>query len=200
MTQSPWWASEDFWRKAAIFVTAGMFVILVVLTFDTMKDIHAGSDRVPDYSVINHRIYFDFDPTRGYQVPVVGDEAPLFGKKLSEEEAEALVSKGKLTVQARNCMNCHTLLGNGAYFAPDLTKSWLDQGWGTEGLREELMFSFLKDPAANMRSFGSGRKMPNLHLSDEEARAVIAFLKWMSSIDTNGFPYRFRTIQQEARQ
>jgi nitric oxide reductase subunit C len=61
------------------------------------------------------------------------------------------------------------------------------------------MFSFLKDPASNMRSFGSGRKMPNLNLSDEEARSVIAFLKWMSSIDTNGFPYRFRTIQQEAR-
>jgi len=199
MTQTPWWASEDFWRKCAIFVTAGMFVILVVLTFDTMKDITAGSERVPDYSVINHRIYFDVDAQRGYQVPVVGEEAPLFGKKLSEEEAEALVSKGKLTVQARNCMNCHTLLGNGSYFAPDLTKSWLDQGWGAEGLREELMFAFLKDPANNMRSFGSGRRMPNLNLSDEEARAVIAFLKWMSSIDTNGFPYRFRTIQQEAR-
>jgi nitric oxide reductase subunit C len=176
-----------------------MFVVLVVLTFDTMEAINAGSDRVPDYSVINHRIYFDFDAERGYQVPVVGEEAPLFGQKLSEEEAAALVSKGKLTVQARNCMNCHTLLGNGAYYAPDLTKSWLDQGWGSESLREELMFSFLKDPASNMRSFGSGRKMPNLNLSDEEARSVIAFLKWMSSIDTNGFPYRFRTIQQEAR-
>jgi len=199
MTQTPWWASEDFWRKTAIFVTAGMFVVLVVLTFDTMNEINAGSDRVPDYSVINHRIYFDFDAERGYQVPVVGEEAPLFGQKLSEEEAAALVSKGKLTVQARNCMNCHTLLGNGAYYAPDLTKSWLDQGWGAESLREELMFSFLKDPASNMRSFGSGRKMPNLNLSDEEARSVIAFLKWMSSIDTNGFPYRFRTIQQEAR-
>jgi len=199
MTQTPWWANEDFWRKTAIFVTAGMFVILVVLTFDTMKEINAGSDRVPDYSVINHRIYFDFDAERGYQVPVVGEEAPLFGNKLSEEEAAALVSKGKLTVQARNCMNCHTLLGNGAYYAPDLTKSWLDQGWGAESVREELMFSFLKDPAGNMRSFGSGRKMPNLNLSDEEARSVIAFLKWMSSIDTNGFPYRFRTIQQEAR-
>ena len=199
MTQTPWWASEDFWRKTAIFVTAGMFVVLVVLTFDTMNEINAGSDRVPDYSVINHRIYFDFDAERGYQVPVVGEEAPLFGQKLSEEEAAALVSKGKLTVQARNCMNCHTLLGNGAYYAPDLTKSWLDQGWGSESLREELMFSFLKDPASNMRSFGSGRKMPNLNLSDEEARSVIAFLKWMSSIDTNGFPYRFRTIQQEAR-
>ena len=32
----------------------------------------------------------------------------------------------ELTMQAKNCMGCHTLLGNGAYYAPDLTKAWLD--------------------------------------------------------------------------
>ena len=30
--------------------------------------------------------------------------------------------------------------------------------------------------------------MPNLDITEEEARGVVAFLKWMSSIDTNGFP------------
>jgi nitric oxide reductase subunit C len=199
MNTAPWWSSEDFWRKTAIFVTAGMFLVLVVLTFDSLKKISAGSSRVPAYSVINHRIYFETDAARGYQVPVIGDAQPLFGKTLSDDEAEALVAKGKMTIQARNCINCHTLLGNGSYFAPDLTKAWLDEGWGTEGVREEMMFNFLKDPATYARSFGSGRKMPNLALSDEEARGVIAFLKWMSSIDTNGFPTGFRSIQQEAR-
>ncbi len=29
--------------------------------------------------------------------------------------------QGKRTFQAFNCMDCHTLVGNGAYFAPDLT-------------------------------------------------------------------------------
>lgn len=43
-------------------------------------------------------------------------------------------------------MNCHTLLGNGAYYAPDLTKAWLDQGWLTVDLREEQMLKFLMDP------------------------------------------------------
>ena len=42
-------------------------------------------------------------------MPVIGDEAPLFGRKLSEAEVEQLVDLGKLTVQAKNCMNCHTL-------------------------------------------------------------------------------------------
>jgi nitric oxide reductase subunit C len=28
-------------------------------------------------------------------------------------------------------------------------------------------------------------------LTEEEARAVVAYLKWMSSVDTNGFPANF---------
>ncbi|WP_306304505.1 hypothetical protein [Methylogaea oryzae] len=39
--------------------------------------------------------------------------------------------------------------------------------------------------------------MPNQHLTEAEARGVIAFLKWMSSIDTNGFPHNFKTITAE---
>lgn len=95
-------------------------------------------------------------------------------------------------------MGCHTLLGNGSYFAPDLTKAWLDPGWSSEEERETLMIEFLMDPVENARSFGSGRMMPNLNISKEEAKAVIAFLKWMSSIDTNGFPYNFTVIDKES--
>jgi nitric oxide reductase subunit C len=116
---------------------------------------------------------------------------------MTEEEAEALVTLGKLTVQAKNCMNCHTLLGNGAYYAPDLTKAWLDQGWGAEAVREQLMIAFLMDPEANARGYGTNRKMPQLGITEEEAKGVVAFLKWMSSIDTNGFPRGFKTIAQE---
>jgi len=200
MTEQPWWASESMWRKAAIFITAGMFIVLIVLTLHSLRAISVGSERVPPYSVINHRISYVWDAQRDMMVPRIGAEAPLFGTRLSEADAEALITRGKLTIQSRNCMNCHTLLGNGAYFAPDLTKAWLDQLWGDENVREELMFNFLKDPGKNARSLGSGRKMPNLHLSDEEARSVIAYLKWMSSIDTNGFPYGFKSIAQGGEQ
>ncbi len=196
MTTTPWWASEGVWRKVAIWVTAFMAVVLIVLTFDTLSQIQVGSDRVPPYSTINHRIEYKFDAERNFQVPVIGEDAPLFGKKLSEAEAEALVKKGKLTLQAKNCMNCHTLLGNGAYYAPDLTKAWLDPGWGAEAAREALMLMFLQDPESNARTFGTGRKMPNLGITEDEAKAIIAFLKWMSSIDTNGFPYNFKAIAQ----
>ena len=194
-TQALWWASESFWRKTAIWVTAGSFVVLIFLTFDTVKQITAGGKRVPAYSVINNRIDYVFDEKRNFQVPVIGPEEPLFGKKLTEEEAAALVSHGKLTTQAKNCMNCHTLLGNGAYYAPDLTKSWLDQSWGSKEVREQQMVEFLMNPQDRLHN-ALGRKMPNLGITEAEARATVAFLKWMSSIDTNGFPYNFKPIDQ----
>ena len=197
MADTPWWASEDVWRKCAIWVTAFMAVVLIFLTFDTVAKITAGTERVPGYDVINKRIYYKYNAERNMQEPVIGGDAPLFGKMLSAEEAEDLVTLGKLTVQSRNCINCHTLLGNGAYYAPDLTKAWLDPAWGAEPVREQLMITFLMDPETNARTYGTGRRMPQLNLTEAEARGVVAFLKWMSSIDTNGFPKGFTPIQQE---
>jgi nitric oxide reductase subunit C len=198
MTETtPLWASESFWKKTAIWVTAGSFLILVVLTFDSLSQTTAGSKRVPGYAVINKKIDYRFDKAVNKFMPVIGDDELLFGQALSEEDAKALVDLGKKTVQSKNCMNCHTLLGNGAYYAPDLTKAWLDQGWVSPELREDLMIKFLMDPEKNARTFGSNRKMPNLKITETEAKGIVAFLKWMSSIDTNGFPYNFKTIEAE---
>ncbi len=197
MTDTPWWSREDLWRKIAIWVTSFMVLVLLFLTVDTVRQITEGGERVPSYSVINNQIFYEYDDERGYQVPRIGGEAPLFGEVLDEAAAEALVTLGKLTVQSKNCMNCHTLLGNGAYYAPDLTKAWLDPAWVHEDSREDLMVAFLIDPEANARTFGTGRRMPNLDITEEEARGIIAFLKWMSSIDTNGFPRGFTPLPQE---
>lgn len=154
MTTDPWWASETFWRKTAIWVTAGSFVMLIFLTFDSMSQITAGSKRVPAYAAINHRIEYKFDWERHVQVPVIGIEEPLFGKQLTEQEAEALVGKGKLTMQAKNCMDC--LLGNGAYYAPDLTKAWLDPYWESRDAREKLMVEFIMDPSDKVQTALAG--------------------------------------------
>jgi nitric oxide reductase subunit C len=191
---SPGWASESFWRKTAVWVTAGSFVILIFLSFDSLSKISVGGERVPGYDVINKKIDYLMDSAKNRYVPTIGGEDPLFGKLWSEAEAEQLVSLGKKTIQAKNCMNCHTLLGNGAYYAPDLTKAWLDPNWSSPEEREPRMLAFLKDPESNAVTFGSGRKMPNLGITDGEARGIVAFLKWMSAIDTNGFPHRFTSL------
>ena len=198
MSNQLWWSSESFWKKTAIWVTGISSIALILLTMDTLPKISAGSKRVPSYSVINHRIDYKFDEARNFQVPIIGPKEPLFGKELTEEEAQALVSHGKITVQAKNCMNCHTLLGNGAYYAPDLTKAWLDPFWGSKEVREQLMLEFIQNPSDKTHN-GLGRRMPKLGITPEEAKAIVAFLKWMSSIDTNGFPYNFKPIQQESQ-
>ncbi len=197
MIAGPWWASDAFWRKAAIWVTGVSLIVLVLLTFDSMSQIMAGSKRVAAYSVINNRIDYKFDDKRHVQVPVIGAIEPLFGKEFSEADAEALVAKGKMTLQAKNCINCHTVLGNGAYYAPDLTKSWIDPYWGTKDVREQQMIDFIKDPVDKLHN-SLGRRMPRLGITDEEARGIVAFLKWMSAIDTNGFPYNFKPMKQES--
>jgi nitric oxide reductase subunit C len=39
------------------------------------------------------------------------------------------------------------------------------------------------------------RQMPNRRITRAEAAALVAYLKWMSSVETNGFPIHFGHIQ-----
>jgi nitric oxide reductase subunit C len=188
-----------FWRAGAISTTAVMLVVLAVLTIDSVTAIYAGSPRVPDYDVINRHIDYAFDWSRGYDAPVIGSSEPLFGEPYSRAQATALVGFGKLVIQSRACMDCHTFFGNGAYYAPDLTKAWLDPAWSQIWMpmtgsrtRSEAMVAFLMHPDQYPTWT---RRMPDLHLTREEAEAVVAYLKWMSSVDTNGFPAHFGHIE-----
>lgn len=200
------WTSIPFWRRSAAWVTGFATVLLIWLTFDTMGQISMGTDadlkngvtkRVPAATVINYHIDYKMSEKRGHEVPVIGDKQPFFGKEWSEKEAAELLHLGKLTSQAKNCMNCHTLLGNGAYYAPDLTKAWLDAAWQEGGplqamtgknTVEEAMVEFLMHPSQYPTH---ARMMPDLGITEKEAIGLVAFLKHMSSIDTNGFPRNF---------
>ncbi|GLV47275.1 hypothetical protein TJA_04480 [Thermus sp. LT1-2-5] len=193
------WLEPRFWRNAAWVSSLVMTGILVYLTMDSLNQIREGSARVPAYTVINKAIGLKRDYEKHRDIPVIGEGVGFFGRTWSEEEAYVLVNRGKLTLQSRNCMDCHTLLGNGAYFAPDLTRAWLDPKWETmvmsmtgKATKEEAMAEWLQHPD---RYPTFARRMPNLHLSEEETRALVAFLKWMSAIDTNGFPDRFAGVQ-----
>jgi len=206
------WTSIPFWRRSAAWVTGFAVILLIWLSFDTLGQISMGTDadlksgvtkRVPAPTVINYKIGYEMSKKRGHEVPTIGDKEPFFGKEWSVEEAAGLLHLGKLTSQAKNCMNCHTLLGNGAYFAPDLTKAWLDPAWSESGpmmamtgkaTKEEAMAEFLVNPSQYPTH---ARMMPNLGITPDEAKGLVAFLKHMSSIDTNGFPRNFsKTVEQ----
>ncbi len=199
------WTDNRFWMRSAAWVTGFSAVLLIWLTFDTLAQIQMGDDndlkndiakRVPGPTVINYNIKYEFNEKRGHEVPIIGEKEKFFGKDdYSEEEAGELLHIGKLASQVKNCMNCHTLLGNGAYYAPDLTKAWLDPAWESvylgmtgKNTKEEAIAEFLQHPSQYPTH---ARMMPNLDITADEAKGLVAFLKHMSSIDTNGFPRNF---------
>jgi nitric oxide reductase subunit C len=106
-----------------------------------------------------------------------------FPKLTNAAAIDRAVIDGKHVWHRKNCTNCHTLLGEGAYYAPDLTKIATQRG--APYLRE-----FLKDPSRFYSEARDGRLMPNPNLSEREIDDVIAFLGWISRIDTQGWPPR----------
>ncbi len=87
------------------------------------------------------------------------------------------VNAGKKVWHKYDCIGCHTIFGNGSYFAPDMTKA-------VERKPKEYLKKFLLDP----RTIKVDSAMPKLGISDGEADDLIAFLDWISKVDTNGWP------------
>ncbi len=99
-------------------------------------------------------------------------------ERTREAKLDAHVAAGKWVWQKYNCNDCHTILGIGGYYAPDVTKVMSDRD-------KEWVTSFLKDPE---RVWPNPRKMPNLHLKDQDIADLVAFLTWVNGIDTNNWP------------
>lgn len=95
-----------------------------------------------------------------------------------EDQMTEQVVRGKKLWDKNNCMGCHTLFGEGAYYAPELTKVVERRG-------EPWIKVFLKDPEA---MFPGERKMVNYHFQDDQIEDLVAFLKWCGNVDLNGFP------------
>lgn len=89
------------------------------------------------------------------------------------------VVEGKRTFEKYNCNDCHTILGFGAYYAPDLTK--VVRRVGEDGIRSRV-----KDPAKAFAA--SWRKMPNQRVSDAEIENLIAFFTWVGNVENGDWP------------
>lgn len=111
------------------------------------------------------------------------DSHRQFPKLTNAQQITPEVTRGKDVWHEYNCINCHTLFGEGAYYAPDLTK--ITQQRGTPYLT-----AFLKDPSKFYDEQRHRRLMPNLKLNDEEIAALIAFMDWVSKVDNQGWPPR----------
>lgn len=86
--------------------------------------------------------------------------------------------RGKHIWETRNCVGCHTILGEGAYFAPELGNVYTRRG-------PEFIKAWIK---AQPTGAPGRRQMPQFHLSDQELDDLVAFLKYTNGINTNNWP------------
>ncbi len=93
------------------------------------------------------------------------------------------VTLGNAVWHKNNCINCHTLFGEGAYYAPDLTKITQLRG-------EAYLRAYLRDPSKFYDEQKVRRLMPTQDLSDADITGLIAFLDWVSKVDNQGWPPR----------
>lgn len=89
------------------------------------------------------------------------------------------VVAGKRAFERHNCNDCHTILGFGAYYAPDLTRAYARLG--DDAVRRRLQ-------APEVVFANSYRKMPQQHLAPQEIEDVVAFLRWVSGIENFDWP------------
>ncbi|MFN4192783.1 MAG: c-type cytochrome, partial [Tabrizicola sp.] len=91
------------------------------------------------------------------------------------------VAAGKHLWERHACINCHTILGEGAYFAPELGN--VMTRWGVEPGDHQAAFDALKTWMDSMPSGVEGRRqMPNFGLTDEEYQNLADFLLWTDTI------------------
>jgi len=96
------------------------------------------------------------------------------------------VARGKHIWERHSCINCHTLLGEGAYFAPELGNVWVRYGGrdDPQGARDALKAWIQSMPTG----IEGRRQMPRFELTDQEHDDLASFFEWVSKIDTQGWP------------
>ncbi|MFT4959543.1 MAG: nitric oxide reductase subunit C [Paracoccaceae bacterium] len=103
------------------------------------------------------------------------------GMPLTEE-----VILGKHVWERHSCINCHTLHGEGAYFAPELGN--IMTRWDVMDNPEdayEVLDGWMKAQPSGVQG---RRQMPFFEINDAEMRGLAEFLRWADQTDTQGWP------------
>lgn len=117
-----------------------------------------------------------------FAVLVFDTESRIPARSNAQELTPAVV-RGKHIWETRNCIGCHTLLGEGAYFAPELGNVYVRRGGDDGGA------AFIKAWMKAMPTQAPGRRqMPQFHLDDQQLDDLVEFLKWTSKVDTENWP------------
>lgn len=104
-------------------------------------------------------------------------------ERTNQSELTEAVVRGKHVWETYNCIGCHTLLGEGAYFAPELGNVYYRYG-GENGFHA-FFPAWMKAQPTNIKG---RRQMPQFNLTDQQLSDLAEFLEWTAKINTNNWP------------
>ncbi len=108
------------------------------------------------------------------------------GTSTNHDKLSEAVVRGKRLWEKHACINCHTILGEGAYFAPELGNVFYRFGGRDDaaGAKEAIKAFIASQPSG----VPGRRQMPNFKMTDAELTDLAEFFEWVSKIDTQGWP------------
>lgn len=96
------------------------------------------------------------------------------------------VAAGKHVWEKHACINCHTILGEGAYFAPEVAN--VMERWGVLDDPEDAFETLQVWMESQPSGIEGRRQMPNFNLSEDDIRNLSEFLRWTNKIKTQDWP------------
>ena len=98
------------------------------------------------------------------------------------------VIRGKQVWEENACIDCHTLLGEGAYYAPELGNVWkryLANNDNDPQAAREALKTWIKSMPTGVEG---RRQMPHFNLTEQQLNDLVDFLEWTSKIKTQNWP------------
>lgn len=112
-----------------------------------------------------------------FAVLILDTESRIPERSKAAEITPAVV-RGKHLWETRNCIGCHTLLGEGAYFAPELGNVYKRRG-------PDFIKAWIKSQPTGTPG---RRQMPNFNFTEAQLDDMVEFLKWTNGVDTEKWP------------
>ena len=96
------------------------------------------------------------------------------------------VARGKAVWEKHACIDCHTILGEGAYYAPELGNVFVRFG-GDKNAAEarDAIKGWIQ---AQPTGIPGRRQMPHFDLSAQDLDDLVDFFAWVGKIDTQNWP------------
>lgn len=113
------------------------------------------------------------------------DTVQQIPQRSNEVNMTPSVVAGKRLWEKNDCVGCHTLVGEGAYYAPELMNVFQRRGNSNETAFKAYMLAWM---SAQPLSTPNRRKMPQFHLTPSEVNSLSDFLIWTSKINANEWP------------